>query len=302
MADTKIETMTPFSEAREYTHVALMRGCGWLAADLPGHLIIRTGSESELPRTDHADLLVIDPFSGTGLFRSVDGTSKSFKLHETGDWVFIPSFFIAANIPQIVASRVAGILDTKAALQSLQHEFNTKELLLAASCSWFDEQWCAGPLGHRNHFNAWSQLLPTGGRGGLAFTLEPSNGISVGQLSERVLESQVFSMLEEWLVTRYSHLSQSIFVLSSNDIRSAALLVAIRKAVGPEFMSVYCSQKLAPPWKRLLQHLNARVITGEPEMGAALKVDLLLPLLKDLDFDLLLSQINRHSQVIPPSL
>ena len=283
-----------------WTRIALLRGADWLAADRPEHLIIRTHFCDEPSQPVHADLLTINPFLKQAWLKKSDGTGDTFKLIVDGNMALLPAGMLHESMPAIAATTIRGICGVAAFEKEIKHLSISSDVLIAGHCGWFDESWCASPLGFRATDGRWSQFLTTGGAGGLSFERQSKaiGGMAIKAMSDVTTEVQLFAMLAEALITKFPQLSNSVVILDELDLHHAAMLVVVRKAVGPYAFKIKSAQKLDPPWKRLLEHLNGTLVVDDSSRPH-LAISTLVGLFKKIDFDLLVHQINRHSQVIP---
>lgn len=284
-----------------------MRGEGWLAADLPGHLIVRTSPVCTASQTLHADVLTIDPFAGTANLRTSKADITNFKLAIVGPWALVDlthALNEIAHFPKIIASRYVGILDAGEMEQSITEHFREEDLLVVGNCGWFDHHWCASPLGLRRSTGRWLQFMAAGGNGGIAFpNLLTHEGIDFKDMSPEVTESQVLQTLSDAISVRYPQLAGMTIIIGKQDLQAAAVLVLIRKAFGPYNLSIYFSESPLPAWKRLAQHLNATIISDLYKgPSASIGVESFVYLLESCNLNDLIAQINRSSRVIPESL
>lgn len=278
-----------------------MRGSGWIAGDLPGHLIIRSDSHKPLTRVRHADVLTLNPFAKTAYLQKADGTEENYKLGLNGDLAFLPKGTFGAKIPLMVSIAAKGKLDSEEMAKIIKKHPIKERFILIGHCSWFGDVWCAGPMGFCSDSTLWSQFIATGGANGLAFSLsEQIGGLNLASMSQGAKESQLFAMLAEALTARFPELRYQTVFIESQEPRHAAMLAVLRKALGPYHLNTMSKKKLSPPWKRFLEHLNANLL----ERSDAQLFDLraAVELFSDIDWSLLMMQVNRHSQVIPPSL
>lgn len=284
-----------------------MRGEGWLAADLPGHLILRSAAASIPQQTLQADVLTIDPFAGTANLRTPKADVTNLKLPIVGPWAVVDldhALNQIAHFPKIITSRHVGVLDAGEMEKSITQHFREEDLIVVGNCGWFDNHWCASPLGLRGSTGRWLQFMAAGGNGGLAFPNQCTyEGIAFRDISLEVTESQMLQSLSDAIAVRYPQVGGKTIIIGNQDLRAAALLVLIRKAFGPYNLSIYFSESPLPAWKRLAQHLNAAIISDlDRNHSGTVDIDSFLYLLECCDLNDLIAQINLSSRVIPESL
>lgn len=282
--------------------MALLRGSDWLAADRSGYLIVRTQERQELSEPTHADVLTINPFLKTAVLNKARGQTEIFSLTDAGSLAVLPRGTLHSSIATLGVPAVRGIIASEDFATLLNAAPDDEPVLIAGHCGWFEEAWCASPLGYRNARGLWTHFMTTGGAGGLAFDVSVSDdsGIALSAMARDTTEVQYFAMLAEAFITRFPQLPQTTLVIDAYDTRSAAMLVVARKAVGPYALRVTTAseEKLTPPWKRLLEHLNGVWVAKESTLPIVSLTEL-GQLVPAVDLNLLIQQINRHSQVIP---
>lgn len=295
-----ISSRVNVAETCPWTRIALLRGSDWLAADRPKYLIIRTDDRNETAQPLHADLLTLQPFLATAWLKRATGETVEFSLATNGSLAILPSGVLHSSIDAIAAPAVRGICNPT--------EFETllpamTSLIVAGHCSWFEDNWCASPLGYRTTDGLWTQFMTTGGAGGLAFSTSSYasvRGIALKSMGDETTEVQYFAMLTEALGKKFPQLGHAVIAIDTWNAQSAAVLVTVRKAVGPYALSVTVASdhQLTPPWKRLLEHLNGVAIAKDLSRPI-IALSTLVQFSSQMDFDVLIQQINRHSQVIP---